>query len=59
MDAESAAAAARLLGTSTVIGMHYDTFPYIKINHEKTREIFRRKGVDLILPVIGETFSLD
>jgi L-ascorbate metabolism protein UlaG (beta-lactamase superfamily) len=58
MDAESAANAARLLGTSTVIGMHYDTFPYIKIDHEKTREIFRRKGVDLILPEIGVGFDL-
>ncbi|MCB0820199.1 MAG: metal-dependent hydrolase [Bacteroidetes bacterium] len=58
MDAESAAAAARLLGTSTVVGMHFDTFPYIKIDHEKTRNIFSKKGIDLILPVIGETFTL-
>lgn len=57
MDAESAVEAAKLLNVRRVIGMHYDTFPYILIDHEKAKQIFQLAGIELILMKIGETIS--
>lgn len=58
MNAEDAVKAAKLIGTSSVIGCHYDTFPPIKIDHEQTRKIFKEAGIQLKLPAIGEQFTL-
>lgn len=55
MDAETAAEAAELIGLKRVIGMHYDTFPYIKIDHAKAKSYFEAKGIELILMELGET----
>lgn len=57
MGAKDAAKAAEFVGTDKVIGMHFDTFPPITINHEKTAKLFADAGKSLKLPVIGETFS--
>lgn len=50
-------AAAELLKTKKVIGCHFDTFAPITINHDEALEIFREKGVELVLPKLGETFE--
>ena len=58
MDVQDAIEAARMLGTHTVIGMHYDTFGYITINHEETQRAFQTAGFDLHLMKIGDTLTL-
>ena len=59
MDAVDAATAAEFVGTDTVIGMHYDTFPPIEIDHSAAKQAFNDKGKSLLLPRIGETLTLD
>ncbi|WP_332022146.1 metal-dependent hydrolase [Kaistella sp.] len=51
-------AAAELLKTKKVIGCHFDTFPPIAINHDEALKIFEEKGVELVLPKLGETFEI-
>lgn len=58
MGATDAAQAAKMLRAKKVIGVHFDTFPYIKIDHEATRSIFAAAGVDFVLPKIGEQIAL-
>lgn len=58
MGPEDAARAASFVGTSKVIGVHFDTFPPIAINHDTARVHFQKLGIELVLPVIGETISL-
>jgi L-ascorbate metabolism protein UlaG (beta-lactamase superfamily) len=50
--------AARLVGTEKIIGMHYDTFPPIKIDHELARHKAQQADKKLILMNIGETIEL-
>ncbi len=58
MDAEDAVIAADFIKCDKVIGIHFDTFGYIKINHEEAKEKFKAAGKELILPKIGETIIL-
>jgi len=58
MDAEDASIAAGWLGIHKVIGMHYDTFGLIKINHDDSVQIFKSKGIDLKLMEIGSIQTL-
>jgi L-ascorbate metabolism protein UlaG (beta-lactamase superfamily) len=54
MDYEDALRAAKLVNTRQVIGMHYDTFPYIVLDKEAAVSLFERAGVELhLLPVGG------
>lgn len=55
MDAEDATRAAALLQCKDVIGVHYDTFPPIKIDHAAAKEAFSAKGLTLHLLPIGGT----
>jgi len=41
-----------------VIGMHYDTFPPIRIDHQEAKEKFTNAGKDLLLMKIGETITI-
>lgn len=41
-----------------IIGCHFDTFPYIKIDHAAAKKAFADKGKELILLPIGEPMSL-
>jgi L-ascorbate metabolism protein UlaG (beta-lactamase superfamily) len=50
--------AANFLGVDRVVGVHFDTFPYIRIDHEKSRDLFAAGGKTLLLPKIGETLDL-
>jgi L-ascorbate metabolism protein UlaG (beta-lactamase superfamily) len=58
MDATDASVCAGMVKCKTVVGVHYDTFGFIKIDHQKSKEIFARSGAELLLPKIGETISL-
>ncbi len=58
MGIEDAVQAAKMVQTNTVIGVHYDTFGYIKIDHQKAVGLFKDHELDLRLPAIGETIAL-
>ena len=58
MGYEDAAIAAEFIECDTIIGCHFDTFGYIKIDHEAAKKAFADKGKALILPSIGESIEL-
>ena len=58
MDAHDAALAATFLKTKNVIGMHYDTFGFIKIDHQAAVTAFEKLGSNLTLMKIGEQLAL-
>ncbi len=58
MGMEDAVQAAKMVQTNTVIGVHYDTFGYIKIDRQKATGLFKNNELDLRLPAIGETITL-
>ena len=58
MNVDDAVIAADFIDCNKIIGVHYDTFGYIKIDHNKAKETFEKAGKQLILPNIGETISL-
>ena len=58
MGHEDAALCAEWIGIKQVMGVHYDTFPYIEIDHEAAKASFSAKGASLHLPGIGESISL-
>lgn len=58
MDAADAAEAAKFVECQKVIGVHYDTFGYIKIDHQQARDLFAKQGLSLTLLQPGETIEL-
>ncbi|OKL41715.1 metal-dependent hydrolase [Pontibacter flavimaris] len=58
MDIHDAMIAADFVQVDRVIGMHYDTFPYIKIDKEEVMEVAKMADKELILMEIGQTIEL-
>jgi len=58
MGIDDALKAAEFVGTKKIIGMHFDTFPYIKIDKEAAKKAADTKGMELIMLNIGETITL-
>lgn len=58
MDVDDAAIAAEFLGVTKVMGYHYDTFGYIKIDHEIAKQKFANKHKELILLPIGDFIEI-
>ena len=58
MGVEDAIEAARFTEVTTVIGVHYDTFGFIKIDHNKSIETFKKAGITLHIMEIGTTIDL-
>ncbi|HTM66948.1 MAG TPA: metal-dependent hydrolase [Flavipsychrobacter sp.] len=58
MGVEDAVIAAEFIQCGKIIGVHFDTFPYIKIDHRVARQQFENAGLELILPNIGETIDI-
>lgn len=58
MDIDDAVIAANYIDCSKIIGVHYDTFPVIKIDSKVAVESFKRAQKLLLLPAIGETIDL-
>lgn len=55
MGAADAAIVANFVGVEKVLGVHYDTFPPIEIDHDEAKKTFSEKGVELVLLPIGES----
>jgi L-ascorbate metabolism protein UlaG (beta-lactamase superfamily) len=58
MDATDAIECAKLLNVNKVIGVHYDTFGYIVINHQNAIDAFSEAGIELILMPIGGKYII-
>lgn len=58
MGIEDAIQAARLVQCSQIVGVHYDTFGIIKIDHEKARKAFSDHEMKLYLMQPGETLDI-
>lgn len=58
MDAADAIECARMIDCKTIVGVHYDTFGFIKIDHQKTEKLFADAGVKLHLLKVGDTIQL-
>ena len=58
MGYEDAIVAAEMIQCKKIIGVHYDTFGFIKIDHEKTKKAFADAGLELILLPIGESIDI-
>ncbi len=57
MGVRDAVSAAGFIGCSEIIGMHYDTFDVIRIDHESARRAFESAGRNLTLMEIGQTME--
>jgi L-ascorbate metabolism protein UlaG (beta-lactamase superfamily) len=58
MGFEDAAKAAHLIQCRDIVGVHYNTFPYIEIDTAMVKEHFKKNGLHLLLPSVGETIDL-
>ncbi len=58
MNVDSAIVASDFIECDKIIGVHFDTFEYIKIDHEVSKRKFQDAGKQLILPVIGDTIEM-
>ena len=58
MGIDDAVLAADFVECDKIVGVHYDTFGFIKIDHGKAKEAFRNNGKELILAGIGETIEV-
>lgn len=55
MGVKDAVTAAEILGCTEILGVHYDTFPLIEIDHTAAKEAFARAGKTLHLMEIGSS----
>ena len=58
MGIEDALRAAEFVGVSKIVGVHYDTFPVIKLDRDAALAAAQDAGKELILPAIGETVDI-
>jgi len=58
MGIESAILASDFIECNKILGYHYDTFGYIKIDHNKAIKSFSEKGKQLILLDIGQSLLI-
>lgn len=58
MGTKEAILASDFVETDKVIGCHYDTFGYIKIDHDAVKKSFADQGKELILLSIGASTSM-
>lgn len=55
MGVDDAIVASEFIDCSRIIGVHYDTFGFIEIDHEEAKRKFKEAGLELHLLNIGET----
>jgi L-ascorbate metabolism protein UlaG (beta-lactamase superfamily) len=55
MGIEDALRAAEFVGVSKFVGVHYDTFPPIKLDRDAALAAASAAGKELLLPAVGET----
>ncbi len=58
MGVDDAIIAADFIACDKILGMHYDTFGYIVINHDLAKQKFADKGKSLLLPGIGDSLNM-
>jgi L-ascorbate metabolism protein UlaG (beta-lactamase superfamily) len=58
MGVHDAIECARMIQCNTIVGVHYDTFGFIKINQDEAAEAFNHEGMKLHLVKIGSTIEL-
>ena len=58
MGIEDAILASDFIQVDKVVGVHYDTFGFIKIDNKAAVKAFNDNKVALMLPSIGETIEL-
>ena len=58
MGVDDAIRAAQFVGARKFVGVHYDTFPPIKLDHEAALKAAKAAGKELLLPAIGETIDI-
>ncbi|MTI30888.1 metal-dependent hydrolase, partial [Xanthovirga aplysinae] len=58
MGIEDALKCASYVGAKKIIAMHYDTFPYIKIDHDHVKNLAQKAGKELLLLKIGAELNL-
>jgi L-ascorbate metabolism protein UlaG (beta-lactamase superfamily) len=58
MGADDAIKASAFINCKNIIGIHYDSFPVIKIDKGEVAGKFLKAGLNLKLPAIGETLEL-
>lgn len=58
MGYEDAAIAAEFIQCNKIIGLHYDTFGYIKIDHQVAINHFKSLNKELLLLPIGESITI-
>lgn len=58
MDYKDASRAAQLINCGRVVGVHYNTFGFIKIDTGVAKTYFSNHGMELILPEIGSTIDI-
>ena len=58
MNVRDALKATEFIQCDNVVGVHFDTFGYIKIDHVASIKLFEEAGKKLLLPEIGKTYEL-
>jgi len=58
MGIDDAVRAADMIGVSKIVGVHYDTFPPIKLDRGAAFMTAEAHGKELLLPEIGETIEV-
>ncbi len=58
MDVTDATKAAEWIECGEIVGVHYDTFGFIRINHQKAMETFSSAGLNLHLVNIGDSITI-
>ena len=58
MGIDDALRAAEFVGATKIVGVHYDTFPPIKLDRAAATKAAEAAGKELLLPRIGETIDL-
>jgi len=58
MGYEDAVIASEFVNCNKVLGYHYDTFPYIEIDHDAAKKAFSDNGAELILLEIGGSMEV-
>lgn len=58
MGVDDAIIAAQFVETKKILGVHYDTFGFIKIDHQEAIDAFKKENIELLLPAIGDSIDV-
>ena len=58
MNVRDALKASDFIQCDNIVGVHFDTFGYIKIDHEKSMQLFADAGKKLLLPEVGMSYDV-